>query len=339
MRRLLAAPALAGLAFPVNAVLAASTATLALAPASGAAGQPFSATYSYASGPCSGSAMFTWDTLTVAAVALAKTNGRCTAVANITPPASDSAPGDHTVSATSTAGGTASATYRVNGNLPSPTPPPPSPKASPKPSAAPAPKPAASPSARTGASPTPSASASPAGTACHPASAHQGVATLLDAGGGRQAPDVAVVGLRPAQMLPPELGHARLVEAQLLLPGNQHSFTAGEPVPCLLVGLGRSPAFLYALYAFHGALVVNLDSTAGYQLATLRYDNVEWSYLPAARDSAGPVGPVKSNGQFGTTPDSTSALRLGVLAGTALAAILVLGVTVAWVMMRRRVRR
>src|SRR5439155_25694136 len=100
---------------------------------------------------CSGSATFTWDGQAAATRPLAKSSGRCTATATITPPAADSAPGDHTVAGTSAGGGQVTATYRVNGNLPSPTPTTASP--------APNPRPLPTPSAKASANPASGSSA------------------------------------------------------------------------------------------------------------------------------------------------------------------------------------
>ena len=346
MKRLVPAAALA-LALVGGHVASAANATLSLVPASGPAGQPFTATYSYTGGTCSGTATFTWDGRQVASKAVGKSGGRCTASVQITPPGTDNQPGPHTVGASSPNGGAAqSQTYQVNGKLPSPTPRPtatasasPSPKASPKP-------PTSTPNPTAGASPHPTPSPSPKSApaarkngplSCRPSSAREGFATMLDASAQRQGSDVAVRGFRPPQMLPPDLGRSTLVQVQLLLPARQRAITGDETASCLLIGLGPATAYRYALYALHGVLVVSVVPAGPADLATIRYDTADWTYELVAATGAQPVS---GSGSFGTKPgpDPGARLREAVIRGLIVVAftLALLGLVAWWRMGRRR---
>jgi type VI protein secretion system component Hcp len=313
--------------------------TLILSPGQGPASSTITMTFDFLFVllcPAGQTVTFSWDGART--VATAQLDGAtCSASAPAAPPSDASAPGPHTVSATS-GSQVASATFTILA-APAPSPSGATPTPTPRRTAAPTPR------QTPGRSPTPAATPQPTPTPppTPPLPCDTGVPQATGAAAFLELPGVAgtatepqhagaivVMAVQPRSMLPPAVGTVSLTAVELVRPVDGSSpalaraVAGGARFDCAQLEIGPSAGYLYATYAFHGANLSASTPTGGAQPGTerlrLSYASVSWEY------QLGDGSPIATgSGQLGSAPDPRPPVRTGssapvplLLAGAAL---------------------
>jgi type VI protein secretion system component Hcp len=284
--------------------------------------------------PAGQAVTFSWDGAS-RTVATAQLDGAtCSASVRAAPPAEASAPGPHTVSASS-GSQVASATFTILASPASPSAatPTPTPRRPPAPTPLRTPTPSPTPVATPRPTPPPPTPPLPCDTGVPQATGAGGFLEVAGVSGAATEPQhagaIVVRSVQPRSMLPPAVGTVSLTEVELVRPVDGSSQALARAVAdgvrfdCAQLEMGPASGYLYATYAFHGAVLSAYsptgDAQPGGERLRLSYATVDWEYQ--LRDGS-PVA--TGSGQLGSVPNPPPQQRRGtsptplLLAGAAL---------------------